>query len=169
MVLAASVVLVLGLATWAQARATHQATVAATVAARGQTTATVGLTLLALLLGLGVLVTGGVIAYLVLRLRRLERYMRQREESWRGGPEVDWTYPGAPVWPDSARLTQDVQTHGLLRDLIQLETLRLLQGYELTPAHNRPTSAFPPASSELATEHHEGIEDNDAFPWDTWV
>jgi hypothetical protein len=173
--LVASVVLVLGLAAWAQARATRQAAVAATVAARGQTTATVGLTLLALLLGIAVLVAGGVIAYLMLRLRRLEYTVRQGEESWRGNPWVDEVPSGISAWPDSPRLTQTAQTNGLLRDLIQLETLRLLQGYELTLAHNRPTDAFPPASfsddlplaRQGASEETAGADDD--FPWDTWV
>jgi hypothetical protein len=175
--LAASVVLVLGLAAWAQARAARQAAVAATVAARGQTTATVGLTLLALLLGLVVLVAGGVIAYLMIRLRRLERATHP-EENWRNNPEVTATYSDAPAWPNSARLPHS-QTDGLLRDLIQLETLRLLQGYELTLAHNRPTSAFPPASpysvsdddfplASQETAEEAAIADDD-FPWDTWV
>jgi hypothetical protein len=173
--LVASVVLVLGLAAWAQARATRQAAVAATVAARGQTTATVGLTLLALLLGIAVLVAGGVIAYLMLRLRRLEYTVRQGEESWRGNPWGDEAPSGISAWPDSPRLTQTAQTNGLLRDLIQLETLRLLQGYELTLAHNRPTDAFPPASfsddlplaRQGASEETAGADDD--FPWDTWV
>ena len=196
--LAASIVLVLALAAWAQARAAHQAAVAATVAVRGQTTATVGLTLLALLLGLVVLVAGGVIAYLMMRLRRLERatrptWLARPEESWWDDPEVTETYSGAPVWPNSARLTQasyswhNAQINDgcdgcrLLQDLIQLETLRLLQGYELTLAHNRPTSAFPPASLHLGsvsdddfplasreTKEEPVIVDDD-FPWDTWV
>jgi hypothetical protein len=173
--LVASVVLVLGLAAWAQASATRQAAVAATVAARGQTTATVGLTLLALLLGIAVLVAGGVIAYLMLRLWRLEYTVHQGEESWRSNPWVNETPSGISAWPDSPRLIQSAQTNGLLRDLIQLETLRLLQGYELTLAHNRPTHAFPPASFEddLPLVHQDSAEEtagaDDDFPWDTWV
>ncbi len=184
--LAASLVLVLGVAVWAQARASHQAAVAATVAARGQTTATLGLTLLALLLGIVVLVAGGVIAYLLIRLRRLERTIGYDEGRWRGGSEVDMTYADAPAWPNSARFThasygwRDAQTSGLLQDLIQLETLRLLQGYELTPAHNRPTSTFPPAPHDnfppdgfyppasQDTPEEEAVADDD-FPWDTWI
>ncbi len=59
-----------------QAWASAQAARAAEIAAAGQTVATTGVTILALSLLLVVLLAGGVIGYLVWRLRRLEQRLQ---------------------------------------------------------------------------------------------
>ncbi len=84
------------LQSWASAEAAH----AAATAAAGQTVATTGVTILALSLLLVVLLAGGVIGYLVWRLRRLEQHLH-KPASYQST-----ALPSVPLYPLEADLEE---------------------------------------------------------------
>ncbi|MBN1954999.1 MAG: hypothetical protein JW900_08115 [Anaerolineae bacterium] len=94
---------IVGWALLAQARATQQVAETATVTSKGQAAAGIGVTVLAVLLAIVVAGAGGVVGYLLLRLRWAER----RAGQWAPGPNARWgqmaqpgTYPQAlPPYP----------------------------------------------------------------------
>lgn len=96
-------VLVVVFAILDQAKATRQAAEAATVASTGQATASVGVTVLATLLVVVVIISGLALAYLTWRLRRAQRRAAQQPMRWRSGPNARWSreprMPHIPVHP----------------------------------------------------------------------
>lgn len=131
-----------------QATATRQVATAATVSAAGQTAGSVTATVLATLLVVVLLAAGGMVVYLWLRMKALERQARgpaPRASRWVAGPNARWEQ----AEPESRALPADP-----LGQLVQLEVLRTLR--ELRGTRQQPA----------LTDEDEVNSDGDiSWPW----
>ncbi len=152
-------ILLLAATTRQQAAATQQVATAATLASAGQTTSSVGVTILAVLLVLVLLGTGGVIWFQRAKLRRYAEepdgwreypptLSRSRGGNWLPGPNANWqqSLPGGGD-----------PTGQMMQGLLQLELLRAVR--EMRGGQPQPPPAYylPYAAEEE--------EDDEGFYW----
>ena len=134
-----------------QATVTRQVATAATVSAAGQTAGSVTATVLATLLVVVLLAAGGVVVYLWLRMKALERQASgaPRASRWVAGPNARWEQ----AEPASRALPADPLADPL-GQLVQLEVLRTLR--ELRSVRQQPA----------LTDEDEANSDADiSWPW----
>jgi len=132
-----------------QATVTRQVATAATVSAAGQTAGSVTATVLATLLIVVLLAAGGVVVYLWLRMKALERQASgaPRASRWVAGPNARWEQ----AEPESRAITTTTDPLG---QLVQLEVLRTLR--ELRSVRQQPA----------LTDEDEANSDADiSWPW----
>lgn len=138
--LSLGLLVVIVLLAWAlgeQASATRQIATAATVSAAGQTAGSVTATVLATLLAVVLLGAGGVVVYLLLRLKLVERRLSEnapRVGRWLPGPNARW---------EQGEQQGGALTGDPLAQLVQLEIMRHLR--ELrgpAPAYQAPQPAL---------------------------
>ncbi len=154
-------IVLLAATTRQQAVATQQVATAATLASAGQTTASVGVSILAVLLVLVLLGAGSVILFQRARLRRYaaepdgwREYpparARSRGGNWLPGPNAYWQR-SLPEGGGDQGLGQAMQ------ELVQLELLRTLR--DMRGGHTPPQPAYYLPYSE------EEEEDDAGFYW----